>query len=145
VNLPVKILLISANTEQSNMLAMPLGLACVAEAARNAGHDVTLLDLMFEMDAEVELKKIIGEVQPEFIGISVRNIDDQHMESPRFLLDKVKGVVTACRDFSDAPVVLGGAGYSIFPVSALTYLDADMGIEGEGEIAFPVLLSRLEN
>ncbi len=141
----MKVLLISANTEQFNMPAMPLGLACVAEAARNAGHDVTLLDLMFEMDAEVVLKKSIVEVQPGCIGISVRNIDDQHMESPRFLLDKVKGVAAACRDFSNAPIVLGGAGYSIFPGSALTYLDADMGIEGEGEIAFPVLLSRREN
>jgi radical SAM superfamily enzyme YgiQ (UPF0313 family) len=139
----VKVLLISANTEQFNMPAMPLGLACVAEAVRNAGHDVTLLDLMFARDTEVVLKKIITDVQPECIGISVRNIDDQNMASPRFLLEKVKGVVAVCRDISNAPVVLGGAGYSIFPGSVLTYLEADMGIEGEGEIAFPVLLSRL--
>lgn len=141
----MKVLLISANTEQFNMPAMPLGLACVAAAASNAGHDVTLLDLMFEMDAEVVLKKIIAEFQPECIGISVRNIDDQNMESPKFLLEKVKAVVAACRDLSNAPIVLGGAGYSIFPESTLTYLDADMGIEGDGEIVFPALLSRLEN
>lgn len=141
----MKVLFVSANTEQFNMPAMPLGLACVVQAARDAGHAVSLLDLMFEMDAEVVLQTIIAEFQPECICISVRNIDDQQMESPVFLLDKVKGVVAACRIFSDAPVVLGGAGYSIFPESALTFLEADMGIEGEGENALLALLSRLES
>ena len=141
----MKVLLISANTEQINMPAIPLGLACVVEAVKNAGHDVTMLDLMFEIDINATLKRIITEFRPECIGISVRNIDDQNMEAPKFLLDKVKEVVTVCRDLSDSPIVLGGAGYSMFPESALAYLDADFGIAGEGETAFPALLMRLEN
>jgi radical SAM superfamily enzyme YgiQ (UPF0313 family) len=52
-------------------------------------------------------------------------------------------VVALCRQLSQAPIVLGGAGYSIFPQSALEYLGADMGIHGEGEMAFPILLSHL--
>jgi len=36
-----------------------------------------------------------------------------------------------------------GAGYSIFPESALRYLGADMGIHGEGEAVFPALLHRI--
>lgn len=141
----MKVLLISANTEQINMPAMPLGLACVVEAVKNAGHHVTMLDLMFEMDINTTLKNIISDFRPECIGISVRNIDDQNMAAPKFLLDKVKEVVTVCRDLSDTPIVLGGAGYSMFPESALAYLDADFGIAGEGETAFPALLMRLEN
>jgi len=127
------------------MPAMPLGLACVAEATKNGGHDVTMLDLMFEMDVNATLKNVIAEFRPECIGISVRNIDDQNIEVPKFLLGKVKEVVAVCRDFSSAPIVLGGAGYSMFPESALAYLDADFGIEGEGETAFPALLTCLEN
>ena len=141
----MKVLLISANTEQFNMPAMPLGLACVAEAAKNAGHDITLLDLMFEADVRATLKSGIAKSSPECIGISVRNIDDQNHETSKFLLEKVKEVVTICRDLSSTPIVLGGAGYSMFPESALAYLDADFGIEGEGEIAFPALLTRLDN
>jgi radical SAM superfamily enzyme YgiQ (UPF0313 family) len=140
----LKVLLISANTEQFNMPAMPLGLACVAQATKNAGHDVRLLDLMFETNAASVLKKKIAEFRPECIGISVRNIDDQTIESPRFLLDKVKEVVTLCRDQLDVPIVLGGAGYSLFPKSALAFLEADIGIAGEGEISFPELLSQLQ-
>ena len=141
----MKVLLISANTEQLTMAVMPLGLACVSAAVAKAGHDVAMLDLMFETNAGAILKKAIAEFQPECIGISVRNIDDQNFESPEFLLDKVKEVVSICRNLCDAPIVLGGAGYSIFPESTLRYLEADLGIVCEGEIAFPALLSRLEN
>ena len=141
----MNVLLISANTEQFNMPAMPLGLACVVEATRNVGHDVTMLDLMFQMDVHATLESVISEVRPECIGISVRNIDDQNIGTKNFLLDKVKEVVAICRDLTDAPIVLGGAGYSMYPESALTYLGADFGIEGEGETAFPMLLTQLEN
>jgi radical SAM superfamily enzyme YgiQ (UPF0313 family) len=39
---------------------------------------------------------------------------------------------------------LGGAGYSIFPEKVLSFLGADMGVQGEGEVAFPTLLTLLE-
>ena len=85
----------------------------------------------------------IGDLCPEVIGISVRNIDDQVMESPQFLLPPVREVVATCRRMSGAPIVLGGAGYSIFPESALRYLGANMGIRGEGETTFPAVLERV--
>ena len=140
----MRLLLVSANTEKINMPVLPLGLACVAEAVRNAGHEVILVDLMDQQNVRTVLKDAVHGFQPEIIGISVRNIDDQCMEKPEFLLDPVKNIVADCRSFSDAPIVLGGAGYSIFPESALAYLGADMGIQGEGEIAFNVLLERLD-
>jgi radical SAM superfamily enzyme YgiQ (UPF0313 family) len=140
----MKILLISANTEQINMPVLPLGMACVAAAAQNAGHDVNTVNLMMAGDIRSLLKSSIVSYQPDVIGISVRNIDNQIMGNPNFLLDPVKAVVSECRYFSDAPIVLGGAGYSIFPKSALDYLKADMGIQGEGEKSFVSLLERIE-
>jgi radical SAM superfamily enzyme YgiQ (UPF0313 family) len=139
----VRVLLISANTERISMLPLPLGLACVAAACRRAGHELVLLNLMFEGDAGETIGKHIEEFRPEVIGVSVRNIDDQNMADPKFLLPAAKDVVDACRRLSGAPIVLGGAGYSIFPERALHYLGADMGIRGEGEVAFPALLERL--
>ncbi|NIR14328.1 MAG: B12-binding domain-containing radical SAM protein, partial [Desulfobacterales bacterium] len=59
-------------------------------------------------------------------------------------MEQVKDVVASCRSFSDAPIVLGGAGYSMYPESALEYLGADMGIQGEGEVAFPALLDKIQ-
>ena len=141
---PMRVLIISANTERLNMPTMPLGAGLVTEASRRAGHDVTLLDLMLEPDPLAAVQRSIAEVDPAVIGVSIRNIDDQDMEQPTFLLEKARPVLDACRENSSATLVLGGAGYSIFPAAALDYLGAEMGIRGEGEEAFPALLERLE-
>jgi radical SAM superfamily enzyme YgiQ (UPF0313 family) len=140
----MRVLLISANTEKINMPTLPLGLASVATTTRKAGHDVAMADLMVGKDMRSVLKEAIEGFRPEIIGISVRNIDDQNMENPRFLLDPVKEIVSGCQSLSEATIVLGGAGYSIFPESALSFLGADMGIQGEGEVVFPDLIERLE-
>lgn len=139
----MKVLLISANSEQINMPVLPLGLAYVATAADSQGHKVKMINLMMQTDTQKALHEAIDEFNPEIIGISVRNIDDRKMESPRFLLETVKEVVTSCRKYSDATIVLGGAGYSIFPQATLDFLDADIGIQGEGESAFLALLNGL--
>ncbi len=139
----MKVLLISANAETINMPTLPLGLACVAAAARRAGHDVSLINLMFEPDTKAAIRDSIRNLDPGVIGVSVRNIDDQNMDHPQFLLDPAREVVATCRSASSAPVVLGGAGYSIFPESALRYTGADMGIQGEGEAVFPALVRQM--
>jgi len=141
----MKILLISVNTEMiRNMPVLPLGMACVAAATQKAGHEVKMVNLTEQQDFRAVLKKAVKGFDPEIIGISVRNIDDQVMESPKFFLEPVKTLVAECRGLSDSPIILGGAGYSIFPKSTLTYTGADMGIHGEGEAAFVMLLDRLE-
>jgi radical SAM superfamily enzyme YgiQ (UPF0313 family) len=141
----MRVLLISANTERISMVTIPLGLGLVAAAVRGAGHEVAFLDLLATADARGAVQEAVTKAQPEVIGISVRNIDDQNCQSPRFLLEKVREVVAACRSCSTAPVVLGGAGYSLFPRAALAYLGADYGIRGDGEAAFPAFLDRLRS
>ncbi len=140
----MRVLLVSANTESINMLVIPVGLAAVAAATQNAGHCVELIDLLSVKNTGTAIKEAVEGFQPEIIGISIRNIDDQKMAPPNLLLDQVKPVMSECRRCSEAPIVLGGAGYSIFPESVLSYLGADMGIQGEGEIAFPTLLALME-
>jgi radical SAM superfamily enzyme YgiQ (UPF0313 family) len=140
----MKVLLISANTSDINMPTLPLGLVCVATATKAAGHEAEVLDLLSSQEPQKQVQAAIENMQPEVIGISVRNIDDQSMENTRFMLQEVKDVVAACRAHSQALIILGGAGYSIFPEAALSYLGADAGIQGEGETAFPVLLEKLQ-
>jgi len=139
----MKVLLISANTETINLRPLPLGLARVAAAAAQAAHEVVLVNLMFEGDVRAALQDRIDEFRPDVIGVSVRNIDDQNMADPRFFLPAVREVVAECRRALPAPVIVGGAGYSIFPEGALRYLVADIGVQGEGESVFPALLERL--
>ncbi|MGP8243757.1 MAG: B12-binding domain-containing radical SAM protein [Bryobacteraceae bacterium] len=141
----MRVLLVSANTERSAIIPLPLGPAFVAAACLRAGHEAELLDLMFERDPVAALQKRIEAFRPGAIGVSVRNVDDQNMASPKFLLLAAREVVTACRKLCGAPIVVGGPGYSMFPESALRFLGADMGIRGEGEAVFPELLARLES
>lgn len=141
----MRVLLISANTETINMPVLPLGLGCVAASVQRAGYPVRVLNLQDQTEPLAAVQEIVEEFPPEVIGISVRNIDDQNRERPMFYLDSVKEIVSICRNTTRAIIVLGGAGYSIFPQSALDYLEADLGIQGEGEAAFLELLHRLRN
>ncbi len=141
----MRVVFISANTEQINMPVLPIGMARVAAATEKAGHEVKILNLMRPEHASHSLEDALVGFRPDVIGISVRNIDDQNRECPHFLLPPVGQVVGECRRLSRAPLVLGGPGYSIFPEAILDYLQADYGICGEGEHAFPLLLARLED
>ena len=140
----MRVLLISANTELINMPVLPLGLGCIASATQQAGHDIALLNLMAREDVREVLEASIEDFRPEVIGISIRNIDDQELLSPKFLLEPIKSIVSFCRNLTDSPLIIGGAGYSIFPLSALEYLGADIGIQGQGENSFILVLERLE-
>lgn len=140
----MRVLMISANTEQVSIPVLPLGLACVSAAVEHSGHDIRVVNLMEPRHVDRLLVPAIEAFVPDVIGISVRNIDDQNRDAPNFLLSRVKPVIEECRRRSNAPIVLGGAGYSIFPESALDYLGADFGIQGEGEWAMCELLGRME-
>ena len=138
----MRVLIVAANTERGNMITMPLGAGLVAGAARRAGHDVRFLDLLTCADPSGSVTHAIDAFAREAIGISVRNIDDQNRDQPRFLLAQIRPVGDACRASSAAPIILGGPGFSIFPDATLRYLGADFGIAGDGEIALVELLRR---
>ena len=136
----MNVLFLAVNREAVSMPTLPLGLACVATATERAGHQVKLVNLIPGKGSDAFLGTIIRSFRPDVIALSVRNIDDQARTDTRFLLDQLKDVISYCRTCSTAPVIVGGAGYSMYPESVLAYLKADMGIKGEGERALPALL-----
>jgi radical SAM superfamily enzyme YgiQ (UPF0313 family) len=107
------------------------------------GHDVTLIDLCFDHDVTPPVSKAIETSSPDVIGISMRNLDNVFGLAPRAFVPRLKRVVDACRAASAAPIVLGGAGFSIQPEEVLDYCDVDLGIVGEAEEAFPMLLDSI--
>ena len=141
----MKVLLINATREQINMPVFPIGLSCVASAAAQTGHDVKLVDCTLAPATPDYIKQVTSEFAPDVIGIGIRNIDTQNISAPMFLIKDAADAVKACREVSGAPIVLGGAGYSIYPEAALEFCGADAGIAGEGEAAFPRLLAHIEN
>ncbi len=140
----MKVLLISANKTEINMRTMPLGLAFVAQALTNRNHDVKMIDCIGLDDVRSHLQDTIETFRPDIIGISLRNIDDQTALDTHFLYADDREIIACVRKLSDRPIILGGAGYSMFPDAILADNDADMGIEGEGEAVFPVVLEKLK-
>jgi hypothetical protein len=92
----MKVLLISGNREDVDIRVPALGLACIAAACKQAGHVTHLLDLLIEKDPKAAVRKAVRDLSPQVIGVSVRNIDDQKMLNPRFLLDQARETVEWC-------------------------------------------------
>lgn len=143
----MKVLMISTNT----LPAAPSGPAYIAGAVRQAGHEVCVYERLFAANLAEELAGILGEFQPNVIGLSIRLVfgDELDKEAPfgtrhTDLRPHVREIVTIIRAHSDALIVLGGPGFNYYAVDWLTYLDLDYGIRGEGEEAFPLFLGRYE-
>jgi len=140
----VRILLISPNREKLPDPVFPLGLAYVAGALEAGGHEVQVLDLCFVDDPLGEIEEAIRAFEPALLGLSLRNIDDVGYPKGKSYLGLYREVVDACRRASAAPIVLGGAGFTIMPELFMEALGADYGVLGEGESAVLELADALE-
>ena len=137
----MKVLLV--NTNRVKPPVAPIGLDYLADSLRGAGHELSLLDLCFAENVEKEIAASATSFTPDVVGVSVRNTDDCFYASSAFFLPGVREVVYTLRQYSDAPVVLGGVGFSIMPEAAVEYCGADFGIAGEGEDACVQLLASI--
>ena len=122
----------------------PLGLAYLVRALRDEGHTTEVLDLCFSQDPSVELKETLRRFQPEWIGLSLRNLDNLTYPTSVSYLKEVGEVIQVCRQASSAKLILGGSGYSLAPQELINYLDIDFGIIGEGEEVLLNLINSFE-
>jgi len=140
----MRILLVSANREHLPDPIFPLGLAYVAAAVKKAGYEVDVADLCFGRHPLQRLRAQVARFQPQVIGLSLRNVDNAAYPLTVDYLALHREVVDVLHDTSNAPVVLGGSGFSILPQAYMHELDGDWGIAGEGERTFVALLRALE-
>lgn len=137
----MNVLLISANTLTAPYPVYPLGLDYVA-AALQPRHKVSIADM--NLINTKALAKWVDELNPGAVGISLRNVDNTDTTDPQGFIAGYRKLVQVLRKHTDAPIILGGAGFSIFPEKILSALDADYGISGEGE-RLAALLEAIEN
>ena len=137
------ILIIITNHYSSPVPVMPVGACLVSEAAELAGHSVRVLDLMFEQNPLNTLELELNKSNPDFIGLSVRNIDNNDMQNPVSFFKDLKPLMDTIRRKTPAPVVLGGAAVSVMPEELLRYTGANWAVLGDGEVVFSKLLSAL--
>jgi len=138
----MRVLLVSANREKLPSPVVPLGPLAVAGALRDA-HDVQLLDLCFEEDPRSAVERALCAMDPEVIGVGLRNLHTNAYDGMERLVAEYAELVTWIRASSTAPIVLGGPAYSLQPETLLARLGADYGVVGEGERLFRDLVDRL--
>jgi radical SAM superfamily enzyme YgiQ (UPF0313 family) len=137
----MKVLLISANILKMPYPVYPLGLDYVA-GSLGAGYQTKIADLN-EFDNLAKLAALIKEFSPDVVGLSIRNIDNTDTINSHGFLEEYQKLTHLIRENSKALLILGGSGFTIFPVEFMQALAADYGIAGEGE-RLPVLLEALK-
>jgi len=121
----------------------PLGPAMIADSAA-ASHDVQLFDFMFKKEPAREAIRVIKEFQPDVIGVSLRNLDDQDSRTDYSPIAALKPFIADVRQTSQALIVLGGGAFTTLPAEILNFFEADYGIAGQGEKVFPRLIEQIE-
>lgn len=139
----MKVLIISVNRNRLPAPVLPVGACMAAEAASDSGHETQLLDFMFERSPALRLEPELKDFRPDVVGISVRNIDNNDIQSPVLFAEELLPVMKIIRERSSAAVVLGGPAISIMPEVFLNYTGADFAIAGNADPAFSRLLDKL--
>ena len=135
----MRILLISANTEPFPEPVFPVGAVYVANALQEKGARVRIFDMRHHSDSS--LAKEIGVFRPDRIGVSLRNVDNAAYPATRFYLPSYASLVKSLRSSCDAPIILGGSAFSLFPGAISSYLETDGGVSGDGEGAFSAFMN----
>ncbi|HEX9294653.1 MAG TPA: cobalamin-dependent protein [Polyangiaceae bacterium] len=131
----MRVLLVSANREKLPSPVVPIGPLAVAAALRDA-HEVRLLDLCFEEDPNAATARAVEQFDPELVGVGLRNLHTNAYDGMEGLIAEYRELVGQLRRMTQAPIVLGGAAYSLQPETLLERLGGDYGVVGEGERAF---------
>jgi radical SAM superfamily enzyme YgiQ (UPF0313 family) len=139
----MRVLLVCTNRESNPYPVSPLGALFVAQAARQAGHRVEVLDLAFSRRPRHALLRAVRRTAPDAVAFSIRNHDNCYYLHPQSYVETNRALAAVVRRHSRAPLILGGSGFSMAPRKWLERLDAHYGIVGEGEVAFPRLLDCL--
>src|SRR3990172_3097943 len=126
----MKILMVYTNTYRMFAPA-PLGASLVASRLRADGHDVRFLDLMFVKSPAAEAARAAAEFQPDLVGYSIRNRDNQMSATFFDPLPIVRSIVSAVRGVRPVPILLGGTAFTTFPRQWLEALDAEYGMTGD--------------
>lgn len=140
-----KILVISPNREQYPCPVAPIGSLNIAVILGENYQEVEFLDLCFVGDSSSAIKDRLSIFKPDYIVFSIRNIDNEVFLKQKFYLNDIKKDVKICRLYSQAKIILGGIGFSIFPRKLMHLLQADFGLVGEGKTEIINLINLLQD
>ncbi len=139
-----KLLLVSANRLAVPYPVYPIGisyLSCYLET-RLPEFDIRVFD--FNLNSKTAFIETLMEFQPDYTGISFRNIDDVDSYSKKWFIHDYKEIINVVKKTIPTKIIIGGSAFSIFPKQLFEFVEPDFGIYGEGEESLFQLLTCLE-
>jgi radical SAM superfamily enzyme YgiQ (UPF0313 family) len=145
----MRVLLIATNQADRYMDRMtvrpvPVGLAYVAAHIDTTRHALHVVDCMFSTDVGQDTTAAVQCFQPEVIGLSLRNLDNQSSLNPVWHLPAVRALISQFRSLCTATIVCGGPAFSILPAACFEYLAPDLGLVGDATTSFAQLVDCLD-
>jgi hypothetical protein len=122
-----------------------LGALATRRGIKTKALDLTSLP---EEQRRATIEDLIERYHPRAIGFTLRQLDsiiaDQYLPGAHagdrtpppsslnlFPLETTRDAIVEVRSLTDAPVVVGGAGFSTSPIEISKYLEVDLGVRGE--------------
>ena len=130
-----KVFLLSTNVTTAPYPVYPLGMAVIAGALVQGGHQVLQYDFLAAGESKEKLIEAVRNFDPEVICLSLRNIDnvDSFSMESAWYLAQAKELAEIMRANSDAPIIVGGSAFTVMPEPILDYIGVRYGVVGEGE------------
>ncbi len=90
-----RLFLLSSNTTTEPYPVYPIGMAIIASALESDGHTVFQFDFLASWQSESELLAELSRFRPDYIGISIRNIDnvDSLTSESNWYLGKIRDLI----------------------------------------------------
>lgn len=141
----LKIALLSVNRHKVPYPVYPLGASYLASylREREASWVVKIFDMNIS-DYDACVNDIL-EFKPDYTGVSLRNIDDVNFYNRENFIFEYRNLVADLRKKTDTKIVLGGAGFSLYPELLYDFIKPDYALIGEGEKSFYSLICSVEN
>ena len=128
-----KLLFVSANRYANPYPVYPLGISYLFTylSERLPHYQIRIFD--FNLNTTETFREFLQDFQPDYIGLSLRNVDDVNFYSQESFINGYKMIVDIVRETTKSPLIIGGSAFSIYPRDLFAFFNPDYGIHGEGE------------
>jgi len=139
-----KLLLVSANRFDTPYPVYPIGLSYIYSYLTSRLPDLQIRIFDFNLYSTEDFIEYLKSYQPDYTGISFRNVDDVDSYNQNFFITGYKEIVDIIKGTINTRIIIGGSAFSIFPKELFSFFDPEFGIYGEGEESMYRLIVSLD-
>lgn len=143
----MRVLIINGSREIHHVMVSPIGDMYLAAYLISQGDEVELLDLALSRDFKRDISKAIDSFKPHLIGITIRNVDSATYPGVLYFYLSARNVILYVKQIAESsiPIILGGAGFSMFSEEILRDLNHDLGVYGDGEYVIAEIMKYIKD